>query len=214
MMEKKEKVFLIGAGDHAKVVLSTLEACGVECAGIYDDNPELWGRTLWCLPIIGAVSEMPDTPETMAVIAIGSNTARRTIRERFKEVCWPVFVHPQGIVHSSVRIGEGTVVFAGCIIESDAEIGKQCLINSGCFIGHDSKIGDFCQMAPKSAIADSVMLGSGVFLGLGSMVRPYTTILDDVTVGMGSSVVKKLGPGGTYVGTPARRIMTPVVGSD
>lgn len=41
MMEKKEKVFLIGAGDHAKVVLSTLEACGVECAGIYDDNPEL-----------------------------------------------------------------------------------------------------------------------------------------------------------------------------
>lgn len=30
MMEKKEKVFLIGAGDHAKVVLSTLEACGVD----------------------------------------------------------------------------------------------------------------------------------------------------------------------------------------
>ncbi len=214
MMEKKEKVFLIGAGDHAKVVLSTLEACGVECVGIYDDNPELWGRTLWCLPIIGPVSEMPDTPETMAVIAIGSNAVRREIREKFKEVCWPVFVHPQGMVHSSVRIGEGTVVFAGCIIESDTEIGKQCIINSGCFIGHDSRIGDYCHMAPKSAIADSVMLGDSVFLGLGSMVRPYTTILDDVTVGMGSSVVKKLGPGGTYVGTPARRVMTPVTGSD
>ena len=25
-----DKVFLIGAGDHAKVVLSTLEACGVQ----------------------------------------------------------------------------------------------------------------------------------------------------------------------------------------
>ncbi|MDO4561527.1 MAG: acetyltransferase [bacterium] len=214
MMEKKEKVFLIGAGDHAKVVLSTLEACGVECAGIYDDNPELWGRTLWCLPIIGPVSEMPDTPETMAVIAIGSNAVRREIREKFKEVCWPVFVHPQGIVHSSVRIGEGTIVFAGCIIESDAVIGKQSIVNSGCFIGHDSRIGDYCHMAPKSAVADSVMLGDGVFLGLGSMVRPYTTILDDVTVGMGSSVVKKLGPGGTYVGTPARRIMTPVIDKD
>ncbi|MCD8234160.1 MAG: hypothetical protein LUC51_07215 [Cloacibacillus porcorum] len=115
-----------------------------------------------------------------------------------------------GIVHSSVRLGEGTVVFAGCIIESDAVIGKQSIINSGCFIG----IGDFCHMAPKSAIADSVTLGNGVFLGLGSMVRPYTTILDDVTVGMGSSVVKKLGPGGTYVGTPAKRIMTPVIDKD
>lgn len=214
MMEKRDKVFLIGAGDHAKVVLSTLEACGVECAGIYDDNPELWGRTLWCLPIIGPVSEMPDTPETMAVIAIGSNVVRRRIRERFREACWPVFVHPMGIVHSSVRLGEGAVVFAGCIIESDAVIGKQSIINSGCFIGHDSRIGDFCHMAPKSAIADSVTLGNGVFMGLGSMVRPYTTILDDVTVGMGSSVVKKLGPGGTYVGTPAKRIMTPVIDKD
>ncbi|MCD7951782.1 MAG: acetyltransferase [Synergistaceae bacterium] len=214
MMEKRDKVFLIGAGDHAKVVLSTLEACGVECAGIYDDNPELWGRTFWCLPIIGPVSEMPDTPETMAVIAIGSNVVRRKIRERFREACWPVFVHPMAIVHSSVRLGEGTVVFAGCIIESDAVIGKQSIINSGCFIGHDSRIGDFCHMAPKSAIADSVTLGNGVFLGLGSMVRPYTTILDDVTIGMGSSVVKKLGPCGTYVGTPAKRIMTPVIDKD
>ena len=212
MMEKRDKVFLIGAGDHAKVVLSTLEACGVECAGIYDDNPELWGRTLWCLPIIGPVSEMPDTPETMAVIAIGSNVVRRKIRERFREACWPVFVHPMGIVHSSVRLGEGTVVFAGCIIESDAVIGKQSIINSGCFIGHDSRIGDFCHMAPKSAIADSVTLGNGVFLGLGSMVRPYTTILDDVTVGMGSSVVK-LGLA-EPMSVRRQRIMTPVIDKD
>lgn len=28
-MERKENVFLIGAGDHAKVVLSTLEACHI-----------------------------------------------------------------------------------------------------------------------------------------------------------------------------------------
>ena len=43
-MERKENVFLIGAGDHAKVVLSTLEACHIGCAGIYDDNPALWGN--------------------------------------------------------------------------------------------------------------------------------------------------------------------------
>ena len=66
-MERKENVFLIGAGDHAKVVLSTLEACNIGCAGIYDDNPKLWGKSLWCIPILGPVSDMPDTPETMGL---------------------------------------------------------------------------------------------------------------------------------------------------
>ncbi len=86
-MERKENVFLIGAGDHAKVVLSTLEACNIGCAGIYDDNPKLWGKSLWCIPILGPVSDMPDTPETMAIIAIGSNEVRRRMAARFKNVC-------------------------------------------------------------------------------------------------------------------------------
>ena len=64
-MERKENVFLIGAGDHAKVVLSTLEASNIGCAGIYDDNPKLWGKSLWCIPILGPVSDKPDTLETM-----------------------------------------------------------------------------------------------------------------------------------------------------
>lgn len=206
-MEKKESVFLIGAGDHAKVVLSTLESCGVECAGIYDDNPDLWGKTLWCIPILGPVSDMPDTPETMAVIAIGANETRRRIYGQFKNVCWPVFVHPLGIVHSSVRIGEGTVVFAGCIIESDAVIGKHSIINSACFIGHDSIVGDFCHIAPRSTVANNAEVGNEVFLGLGAIVKPYTKISDDVMVGMGSAVVKDLDASGTYVGVPARKVM-------
>ncbi|MDO5116073.1 MAG: acetyltransferase [Synergistaceae bacterium] len=209
-MDKKEKVFVIGAGDHAKVVLSTLEACGVECAGIYDDNPELWGKTLWCVPILGPVSDMPDTAETMAVIAIGSNEIRRSIHENFKNVCWPVFVHPLGIVHSSVRIGEGSIIFAGCIIESDAEIGKQSIINSACFIGHDCKIGSFCHLAPKSMTGNNVSVGDGVFLGIGAIVKPYVKVSDDVMIGMGSAVLKNIEFPGTYVGVPARKIMPPV----
>lgn len=209
-MEKRDKIFLIGAGDHAKVVLSTLEECGFQCVGIYDDNAGLRGKTLWCLPILGPVSEMPDTEETMAVIAIGDNRIRRAIRERFKNVCWPALLHPKGIVDSSVRIGEGTIIMAGCIIESDTIIGRQSIINSGCLLGHDTKVGDYCHAAPKSATGNSVTLEDGVLLGMGSLVRPYTTIARDVTVGMGSIVVKDIGPGGTWAGSPAKLIPTPV----
>ena len=210
-MERKENVFLIGAGDHAKVVLSTLEACHIGCAGIYDDNPALWGKSLWCIPILGPVSEMPDTPETMAVIAIGSNEVRRRMAARFKNVCWPALVHPLGIVNSSVRLGEGTMIFAGCIVESDAVIGKHTIVNSACFIGHDTTVGSFCHLGARSALGNNVSVGDDVFIGMGAMVKPYVNIGCDVLVGMGSSVLKDLLVGGTYVGTPARKIMPLVI---
>ena len=209
-MEKKEKVFLIGAGDHAKVVLSTLEACGMGCLGIYDDNEELRGQTLWCLPILGKIEDMPDTPETMAIIAIASNSVRRSIYERFKNVCWPVCIHPLVCVDSSVRLGAGTVVLSGAIVESDASVGRQSIVNSGSFVGHDAKIGNFCHLAPRSAIGNGSVLEDDVLVGMSATVRPYTKIFRGATAGMGSLVMKNIGPGGTYVGQPAKRILTPV----
>lgn len=204
MKEKDNRIFLIGAGDHAKVVLSALEACGFECAGIYDDNPALWGRSLWCLPILGQVAEMPDDVDIMAVVAVGDNGVRRDICGRFKNVRWPAVVHPRSIVDSSVRLGEGTIVIAGCIIESDTVVGRQSILNSGCYLGHDTEVGDYCHAAPRSATGNNVTLGEGVFLGIGSLVRPYTAIGGWTTVGLGGAVVKNIGPGGIWMGSPAR----------
>lgn len=204
---KKDKIYMVGAGDHAKVVLSTLEACNVECVGIYDDNPALWGKTLWCIPILGAISTMPDTSETMAVIAMADLDTRQRIFEQFKNVCWPVFVHPFSIVHSSVHLCEGTIVLPGSIIESDAHLGKHCIIQSGCFIGHDTRLGNFCHMTPKSVVANNVKLGKKVFLGIGAVVRPYVTVVDNVTIGMGSAVVSDIDKSGMYLGVPAQMVV-------
>ena len=46
---------------------------------------------------------------------------------------------------------------------------------------------------------------------MGAMVKPYINIGCDVLIGMGSSVLKDLPVGGTYVGTPARKIMPLVI---
>ena len=66
---KNESVYIIGAGNHAKIVLSTLKACGMCCCGIYDDDKNLWGKTLWSIPILGPVSDMPDSEETMEILS-------------------------------------------------------------------------------------------------------------------------------------------------
>ena len=207
----KERIYVIGAGNHAKVILSVLEACGMCCAGIYDDNLSLKGSTLWCVPILGPISEMPDTPETMAVIAIGSNSARREIAAGFKNVCWPALVHPQSAVHSSVRIGEGTVVLPGSIILADSIIGKHSIINTSSVINQDTVIGDFCHIGMKSAIANGVKIEDGSFIGMGAVIIPHITIESNVTVGAGGVVIRNLDKDGCYVGNPVSRILLPVI---
>ena len=126
---KKESLYVIGAGNHAKIVLSTLEASGMECAGIYDDDASLHGKCLWNVPILGPISALADTPGTMAVIAISDNDIRKEIASRFENICWPVLVHPQTCVHSSVHLREGTVVFPGALILADTKIGAHTIIN-------------------------------------------------------------------------------------
>lgn len=42
-----ESLVVIGAGGHAKVVLSTLFSSGYKVTAIYDDNPSLQGQVLW-----------------------------------------------------------------------------------------------------------------------------------------------------------------------
>ena len=211
---KKESLYVIGAGNHAKIVLSTLEASGMECAGIYDDDASLHGKCLWNVPILGPISALADTPGTMAVIAISDNDIRKEIASRFENICWSVLVHPQTCVHSSVHLREGTVVFPGALILADTKIGAHTIINTAAVINQDAEIGSFCHIAPSCAIGNSVKIADRSFIGMGAIVIPYVSINENVTVGAGSTVIKDSGPEGMYVGSPARRVMRPVLEKD
>lgn len=207
----KESVYLLGAGNHAKIVLSTMESCGMACKGIFDDDEALRGQEIWNVPILGTVSEMPDTNDTLAIIAIASNKVRREIAARFQNVAWPIIIHPLTAVHSSVRIGEGSVILAGTVIQPDTIIGRHAILNTATVVDHDCRIGNFCHLAPRCCVADGVSMGDGAFLGIGSVVIPYINIGEDSVIGAGSTVISNLDRDGTYIGNPARRMPKPPI---
>lgn len=209
-----ESIYVIGAGNQAKVALATIEACGIKCAGIYDDDESLRGGSLWNVPILGTISEMPDTADTMAIIAIGDNEIRRKIAESFKNVCWPVIIHPYTCVHSSVRLGAGSVVLPGAIIQADAVIGKHTIVHTASVINHDTTVGSFCQIAARACLGDGVSIDDGSLIGMGTVVIPRVHIFSGVTVGAGSTVIRNFGPGGVYAGAPARRILRPILDAE
>lgn len=203
-MQQTRDIYLIGAGGHAKVILSLLAEEGRKCLGIYDDDEKLWGTTLWDVPINGPVEELPDKRELSAVVAIGGNDVRRRISKMFKNIYWETLIHPHSWVHSSVVIGAGTVIFAGAVIQPDTVIGLHTIINTCASVDHDCRIGDFCHIAPGCRIAGGVSIGESTFIGIGASIVPYVSVAPNSVVGAGAAVTANIYESGVYVGIPAK----------
>ena len=196
------ELVVIGAGDHAKVVVDTCQAAGWTVLGTADANPH---RTVFGLPHLGSPEKLRIQPGMQAVIAIGSNAARFDIAQRLEgRLHWVSIVHPAAIVSPKARVEEGVVIFAGAVVQADTVIGQHTILNTGCRVDHDNDIGPFCHVAPGAVLAGAVVLGEGVFVGAGAVVVPNLTLGEWGTIGAGATVVRDTGPALTYAGIPAK----------
>ena len=198
------ELVVIGAGGHAKVVVDACWAAGWTVLGTADGDP---CRTVFGLPHLGPPEKLQVGPGVRAVIAVGSNAARRDIARRLDRcLSWASVVHPAAVVSPKARVEEGAVVFAGAVVQADAVVGRHAILNSGCRVDHDSDIGAFCHVAPGAVLAGTVTLGEGVFIGAGAVVVPNRTLGEWCTIGAGTVVVRNTQPGLTYMGVPAREL--------
>ena len=73
-------------------------------------------------------------------------------------------------------------------------------------IGHDVVVGDYFTTAPGAKISGNCNLGEKVYVGTNASIREKLTIVDDVTIGLNSGVVKSIFEQGVYGGTPAKKL--------
>lgn len=149
-----------------------------------------------------------DPLKYQALVAVGNPNDRLNIVNSLpKETKYFTFIHNSvKILDKSIRIGEGSVLCAGCILTTNIEIGKHCHLNLHTTIGHDTKIGDYFTTAPGVKISGNCNIGSNVYFGTNSSVREKINICDDVIIGLNAGVVKNIDTGGTYIGTPSKKI--------
>ncbi|HUP35368.1 MAG TPA: NeuD/PglB/VioB family sugar acetyltransferase [Candidatus Limnocylindria bacterium] len=197
-MEKKDGIVVIGAGGHAKVLISTLIARGFSIEAVLDDDDSKWG-----MDVQGTrVSRIERERGGSGIIGIGDNAQRRELA-RALNFEWQTVVHPSACVHLSAKVGRGTVVFAGAVVQPDAVIGDHVIVNTGATIDHDCVIGDYAHLAPGVHLAGSVHVGEGAFLGIGSVVIPGVKIGRWSTLGAGAVATRDLADGVVAVGVPA-----------
>ena len=204
-MTAQRKVYVIGAGGHAKVVLGTLQRLGYAVAGIFDDDPGTWGQSLLDAPVIGQIDRVRQLPRLPAVIAIGDNVARRGIAERF-HLDWMSAVDPKAWVDPSAELGPGTVLLPGAVVQVDSRLGGHVIVNTNASVDHDGTVGDYAHVGPGAHLSGNVRVGEGAMMGTGSCTIQGVRIGRWTTIGAGGVVIRDLPDVVVAVGSPARVI--------
>ncbi|BAY07131.1 acetyltransferase [Calothrix sp. NIES-2098] len=199
-----QRIGIIGAGGHAKVVASTAIAAGYKVVGFYDDDPQTWGSHIFDIPVVGPISELTSQSCSHAILGIGSNEVRKRLAEKLN-LEWITVVHPFAWVHPEVSLGVGTVVCAGAIVQPYAQIGSHVILNTKASVDHDCYVGDYVHIA-VSHLAGGASAEEGAFLALGSVVFPGVRVGAWATVGAGAIARKDVPPKTIVAGVPARVI--------
>lgn len=210
MSNREERIFVCGAGGHAKVIIDIIEQQGIyriDC--LVDRDPSLKGRKVFGYDVIGDESELlvrTNRDVRNGIVAIGSNTARLRVagwlaRHGFGLI---TAVHPSARISRGVELSAGSVIMAGAILNADALIGENVIINTGATVDHDCIIANGVHLAPGATLCGNVRVGEGTLVGAGATVVPNITVGGHVVVGAGATVVRDVPDGVMVIGTPAR----------
>lgn len=201
-----EKVIVIGASGHGKVVADIVRRSGDTLLGFLDDNEALPSEIAG-IPVLGKVADYARYPEASFVIGIGSSAVREKIARQLDGVRWYTAIHPSAIISAlDTEIGAGGVVMANAVVNPSAHIGVHCIINTAAVVEHDNQIGDFSHISVGARLGGTVSVGAHAWVSIGAAVSNNISICGHCIIGAGAAVIHDIKESGTYVGVPARKI--------
>lgn len=209
-----KKIIIIGVGGFGREIKMLIDQINAvtkkyEIIGFYDDtdNPQ---PSYNGVNYLGKIADLNLVSETTAVaMGIGTPLVKKKILERLTNplLIFPSLIHPSVIIGAdAVKIGDGTIICAGCILTCTIEIGKFVTLNLCCTVGHDTQIGDFASFMPAVNISGEVIIEDSVYVGTGAKIINQLQIGKNTIVGSGAVVSKTLPPNCTAVGIPAKPI--------
>lgn len=210
---ESRRVFLMGAGGHASVLLDLLLLLGIVPAGV-TDKAQPSGGTWQGIPVIGDDDFFFNTispSDALLANGLGANPdcgARNRLYSTFKErgYDFPVLRHPSATISERCVLREGAVVMAGAVVQSGTSIGENVVVNTSASIDHDCLVEDGAFISPGAVLCGSVSVRKGAFIGAGAVLLPGVEIGAGATVGAGAVVTGNVFQRRTVVGVPAREL--------
>ena len=214
-MTARRPLFVIGAGGLGREAVQLARDADID--GHWDfrgyiAQPDEVGRKLTFGEVLGTDAWLLEhASEADGVIAIGDPPARErvvaTLRAAGTRLAFPNLIHPTArLDRNHVRLGVGIAINAGCGFTIDIEIGDFAFFNPLTTVGHDTAVGRFSVVLPGANVAGGVRIGERVLVGAGAQVLQGLSVGDDAVIGAGAVVTKRVAPGITVVGVPARPV--------
>jgi sugar O-acyltransferase (sialic acid O-acetyltransferase NeuD family) len=205
-------ILILGAGGHAKVVIDAIlgqqsNPTLFVCDRDESKNGMVIGNFRVTAPMFPFIDRLGKLDNFH--VAIGHNL----YRQQESIILLGLGIKAMTVVHSYARvaatavIGEGCFVAANAILGPDSKLGNGCIANHGSVIDHDCIVGDFSHIAPNATLGGKVTVGRRVLVGAGVNILPGVSIGDDCVIGAGAVVVNDLSEPGTYIGTPAFKLI-------
>ena len=198
-LSEVKPIIVLGAGGHAKVLVSILKRLDRKIIGVTDRFPDLKADVLG-VSIIGDDREIIEfKPDQIDLVnGVGMTKPGQSVRHQlakemrslgfnFIQVIDPsAFIAPEAILEDGVQVMSTAVIQPGVIIRRDS------IINSGAQVDHDSVVGEGSHLCPSSVLAGSVQVGKMTMIGTGSVIIPEVVVGDSQMVKAGMVVTKSM----------------------
>lgn len=201
-----KRLALIGSKDFAQQIRHFACYAGeFETVGYFDDFEEP-GKIIEGLPVLGHYSDIVAQFKKGAFdeifLAAGYNNFqfRESAFTQLKgKVPFATIVDPSAEICRGVTLGEGVYVGRNTIIDDCAVVEDNVFIHRNCLIGHDSLIHSHSYISGLDHMAGFCEIGYRNFIGLSVCIADHMTTCDDVWVGIGCIVAKKIRKPGKYM---------------
>ena len=215
---KKEKLIIIGASGHAKVIIDIVEKQDkYELLGLIESNPNLEKKVLG-YGILGdeSILSEPIYSDVHLFIAIGDNWIRHLVKDKISTlnpfIKFATLIHPSAQIAKGVKIGDGVCIMAGSIVNSDSIIENFTIINTKASMDHDGYLGAFASLAPNATTGGNVSIGNFTSVGISATIKHGVQIGAHGVIGGGALVLKNFEENQVIYGVPATAIRSRIMG--
>ncbi len=206
-------LIIIGASGFGRELLSLVhDINAVESTwnvlGFIDDNLEALKGFDIGYRVLGTVTDWRPKGNEMYALAIAAPLAKEKVVNTLgsKGAKFATLIAPTVKIGERTSIGEGVISFGDTGISVDVTVGNFVFFNALCGIGHDTVIGDYCTFGPKACISGATKIGKCVNVGALASTFPGVEVGDYATIGMNSAAIRRVKPGTTVMGVPAKTI--------
>ena len=207
-----KNLIIIGAGGMGRTIYSSAkESVGYgetfDIKGFIDDNINALDGFPNYPSVIDTIENYMPQKDDVFVSSIGGGARRPCMEEMIRRGGeFLSLIHKTVRIYTNAQLGKGNFIGAYAVIGNDAQIGDYNMIQAYTVIGHDAKIGSWNRLDTHVTCVGGIVIEDEVNIHTSAVINHGVTVGTGAHVGALSFVIRKVKPGTTVMGNPAKKI--------